>query len=180
MQPPPPQADLPTLLDQFHEIYKIQGIHSPKKITAYAAYIAAPKDTLEPLATDTIRCRSDGIDATGRVTLRYDGQLFQIGIRRPPVESQYLVNIIGPTMRLDPPPTPGLSSYREPRSVCARVGIREGREGGADAAARRLCRCDHRLIGLMLRNHDGPTAEPTSLQQPRSRRSRRSSAEGLR
>ena len=81
----PPPADLPglqALLDQFREIYNTQRIHSAKKTTPYAAYIAAPKDTPGPLAPATTRFRTDKIDATGKVTLRYDGQLFHIGIGR--------------------------------------------------------------------------------------------------
>ena len=79
------RVDLPglqALLDQFREIYNTQRIHSAKKTTPYAAYNAAPKDTPGPLAPATTRFRTDKIDATGKVTLRYDGQLFHIGIGR--------------------------------------------------------------------------------------------------
>lgn len=77
---------LQTLLDIFAEHYNTARPHSslPHRATPAAAYTTRPKASPPGRGTDTHwRVRHDIIDKAGKVTLRYQGQLYHIGIGRP-------------------------------------------------------------------------------------------------
>ncbi len=80
--------ELQTLLDTFVQIYNHQPPHRslPHQQTPATAYQARPKatpaNTNKP-ATDQSRLRHDRIDNAGKITLRYNGHLYKIGVGRP-------------------------------------------------------------------------------------------------
>ena len=78
-------ADLQALLDTFVERYNHHRPHRslPHRATPAAAYTARPKATPGDRDDDTHnRVRRDRVDKTGKITLRYNGQLYSIGIGR--------------------------------------------------------------------------------------------------
>lgn len=81
-------ADLQTQLDTFRDIYNTRRPHRAiGRRTPAAAYTALPKagpgDAAATTGTDTQhRVRTDTIDASGTVTIRYHGRLHHIGIGR--------------------------------------------------------------------------------------------------
>ena len=77
--------DLQALLDAFVEEYNEHRPHRslPHRATPATAYTARPKATVGDRAEDTHdRVREDRVDKSGKVTLRYEGQLYSIGIGR--------------------------------------------------------------------------------------------------
>ena len=77
--------DLQALLDAFVEEYNEHRPHRslPHRATPATAYTARPKATVSDRAGDTHdRVREDRIDKSGKVTLRYGGQLYSIGVGR--------------------------------------------------------------------------------------------------
>jgi Integrase core domain len=78
-------SDLQALLDAFAAIYNSQRPHRslPGRATPAVAYAARPKARPGDRAADTHdRVRTDRIDKTGLVSLRYAGKLHHIGIGR--------------------------------------------------------------------------------------------------
>jgi transposase InsO family protein len=78
-------TELQALLDDFVDHYNHRRPHRslPGRTTPAAAYQTRPKANPEPRGTDTHhRVRRDRVDTTGRVTLRYNGQLHHIGLGR--------------------------------------------------------------------------------------------------
>jgi transposase InsO family protein len=86
-QPAQPTSvgELQTLLDQFVDAYNHRRPHSslPHRATPATAYATRPKATPGDRSADAHnRVRTDRVDASGKVTLRYQGQLYSIGIGR--------------------------------------------------------------------------------------------------
>lgn len=78
-------AQLQALIDVFVDEYNHRRPHRslPHRATPATAYTARPKATPGDRSTDTHqRVREDRIDKSGKVTLRYQGQLYSIGIGR--------------------------------------------------------------------------------------------------
>jgi transposase InsO family protein len=78
-------AALQALLDTFTHVYNHRRPHRslPQRSTPATAYTARPKATPGDRAADTHqRVRTDRIDATGKVSLRYGGRLYHLGIGR--------------------------------------------------------------------------------------------------
>jgi transposase InsO family protein len=78
-------AALQALLDTFAELYNQHRPHRslPHRATPATAYTARPKAGPGSREDDTHdRVRRDRIDKTGKITLRYQGQLYSIGIGR--------------------------------------------------------------------------------------------------
>ena len=77
--------DLQALLDAFVEEYNEHRPHRslPHRATPATIYAARPKATPGDRSDDTHdRVREDRIDKSGKVTLRYQGRLYSIGIGR--------------------------------------------------------------------------------------------------
>lgn len=80
-------ADLQTQLNTFRDIYNTRRPHRAiGRRTPAAAYTALPKagpGDIQPSATDTQhRVRTDTVDTSGTVTIRYHGRLHHIGLGR--------------------------------------------------------------------------------------------------
>jgi transposase InsO family protein len=87
-------AELQSLLDAFATIYNEHRPHRslPGRATPAAAYAARPKASPGDRAADTHdRVRTDRIDRTGLVSLRYSGRLHHIGIGRPHAGTRVLL-----------------------------------------------------------------------------------------
>ena len=87
-------AELQTLLDRFVDNYNQRRPHRslPQRATPATAYHARPKATPGDRSSDTHnRLRRDRIDATGKITLRYNGRLYSIGIGRTHARTRVLV-----------------------------------------------------------------------------------------
>lgn len=77
--------DLQALLDAFVEEYNDHRPHRslPHRATPATAYAARPKATAGDRSDDSHdRVREDKVDKSGKVTLRYQGQLYSIGVGR--------------------------------------------------------------------------------------------------
>jgi transposase InsO family protein len=77
--------DLQALIDGFVEEYNDHRPHRslPHRATPATTYAARPKATPGDRSDDTHdRVREDRIDKSGKVTLRYQGQLYSIGVGR--------------------------------------------------------------------------------------------------
>ncbi|WP_310961614.1 integrase core domain-containing protein [Nocardioides terrisoli] len=77
--------DLQALIDAFVEEYNHHRPHRslPHRATPATAYTARPKATVGDRSDDTHdRVREDRVDKSGKVTLRYGGQLYSIGVGR--------------------------------------------------------------------------------------------------
>jgi transposase InsO family protein len=78
-------AELQTLLDTFTGHYNQRRPHKslPRQATPAAAYSSRPKAAPAGRDGDTHwRVRHDTVDTSGKVTLRYNGRLYHIGIGR--------------------------------------------------------------------------------------------------
>ena len=87
-------AELQTLLDTFRIAYNEHRPHSslPHRATPATAYNARPKATPGDRLGDTHdRVRTDRIDASGTVTLRYGGRLHHIGVGRTHARTRVLL-----------------------------------------------------------------------------------------
>jgi transposase InsO family protein len=85
---------LQALLDQFVDEYNNRRPHRslPRHATPATAYHARPKATAGDRSTDTHeRLRHDRIDTTGKITLRYQGRLYSIGIGRTHARTHVLI-----------------------------------------------------------------------------------------
>jgi hypothetical protein len=82
---PTTTAALQTLLDTFVDEYNHRRPHRslPQRGTPATAYTSRPKASPGDRNDDTHdRVRRDRIDTTGKITLRYQGRLYHIGIGR--------------------------------------------------------------------------------------------------
>jgi transposase InsO family protein len=78
-------AELQTLLDAFVAAYNHRRPHRslPHRATPATAYTSRPKATPSDRSDDTHdRVRRDRVDSGGKITLRYQGRLYSIGIGR--------------------------------------------------------------------------------------------------
>lgn len=82
----PQAATIPQLqaqLDQFREYYNNTRPHrAVGRRTPHQAYTATPKATPSATPQQEWRTRNDRVDKAGRVTIRYAGKLFHLGIGR--------------------------------------------------------------------------------------------------
>ena len=95
------QPDQPTtieqlqaLLDRFVELYNQHRPHRslPHRATPAAVYTTRPKATPGDRSSDTHdRVRRDRIDKAGKITLRYQGQLYSIGVGRTHTRTRVLI-----------------------------------------------------------------------------------------
>jgi transposase InsO family protein len=97
------QPDQPTTVDQLQallDVFTDQYNHArphrslPHRATPATVYTNRPKATPEPDARDDDshhRVRRDRIDETGKITLRYGGQLYKIGIGRTHARTHVIV-----------------------------------------------------------------------------------------
>jgi transposase InsO family protein len=86
--------DLQALLDAFVEEYNEHRPHRslPHRATPATAYTARLKATVGDRSDDTHdRVREDKVDKSGKVTLRYQGQLYSIGIGRTHARTRVLL-----------------------------------------------------------------------------------------
>jgi transposase InsO family protein len=87
-------AELQTLLDQFVAEYNHRRPHRalPHRSTPATAYAARPKAAPGDRSTDHHnRIRHDKVDLSGKITLRYQGQLYSIGIGRTHARTRVIV-----------------------------------------------------------------------------------------
>jgi transposase InsO family protein len=85
---------LQTLIDRFVDEYNHRRPHRSLRhhATPATAYQARPKATPGDRSADTHqRLRRDRIDDTGKITLRYQGQLYSIGIGRTHARTNVLI-----------------------------------------------------------------------------------------
>ncbi len=79
-------TELQTLLDQFADHYNHHRPHRslPQRATPATIYTSRPKATPNTDRADDThhRVRRDRVDTTGKITLRYSGRLYHIGIGR--------------------------------------------------------------------------------------------------
>src|SRR5262245_44330534 len=94
-QPQPATIEqLQTLIDRFVDEYNNRRPHRslPRHATPATAYHARPKATPGDRSSDTHdRLRRDRIDTTGKITLRYQGRLYSIGIGRTHARTPVLI-----------------------------------------------------------------------------------------
>jgi len=87
-------AELQVLLDVFVEQYNHRRPHRslPHRATPATAYTSRPKATPGDREDDTHdRVRRDRVDNSGKITLRYQGRLYSIGIGRAHARTRVLV-----------------------------------------------------------------------------------------
>ena len=87
-------AELQALLDIFVETYNQRRPHRslPHRATPATAYSARPKAAPGDRSRDAhARVRTDRVDAGGKVTLRYAGTLYSIGIGRTHARTRVLI-----------------------------------------------------------------------------------------
>src|SRR5262249_7579551 len=87
-------AELQALLDAFIEEYNHRRPHRslPHHATPATAYHARPKAGPGQVGIDTHeRLRHDRVDISGKITLRYQGQLYSIGIGRTHARTNVLI-----------------------------------------------------------------------------------------
>jgi transposase InsO family protein len=95
--------ELQALLDVFVEQYNHRRPHRSLRhhATPATAYHARPKATPGDRSSDTHhRLRRDRIDDTGKITLRYQGQLYSIGIGRTHARTHVLILVHDLTIRI--------------------------------------------------------------------------------
>src|SRR3954454_1421168 len=86
--------ELQTLLDRFVEEYNHRRPHRSleHRATPASAYITRPKATPKDRSGDTHdRVRRDRVDKAGKITLRYQGRLYSIGIGRTHARTHVIV-----------------------------------------------------------------------------------------
>ena len=87
-------AELQTLLDTFVDYYNHHRPHRslPQRATPATIYLSRPKATPDSRADDTHdRIRRDRVDTSGKITLRYQGRLYSIGIGRAHTRTRVLI-----------------------------------------------------------------------------------------
>jgi len=95
-QTPQPQtvAELQALLDRFVDQYNHHRPHRslPHRCTPATAYTTRPKATPGDRSDDSHnRVRRDRIDTGGKITLRYGGQMYSIGVGRTLARTRVIV-----------------------------------------------------------------------------------------
>ncbi len=91
---PTTTAKLQTLLDQFVDNYNQQRPHRSleHRATPATVYANRPKATPGDRSDDTHdRIRRDRVDTSGKITLRYQGRLYSIGIGRTHARTRVIV-----------------------------------------------------------------------------------------
>jgi transposase InsO family protein len=91
---PPTVATLQTLLDRFADAYNHHRPHRslPHQATPATIYHSRPKASPGDRTSDTHdRVRHDRVDKSGKITLRYQGRLYSIGIGRTHTRTHVLV-----------------------------------------------------------------------------------------
>jgi transposase InsO family protein len=92
---PATSADLQTLLDAFVDAYNHHRPHRslPHRATPATIYTSRPKATpTDNRDADTHdRVRRDRVDTSGKITLRYQGRLYSIGIGRTHTRTRVIV-----------------------------------------------------------------------------------------
>jgi transposase InsO family protein len=129
---PTTTAELQALLDAFADEYNHRRPHRslPHRATPATAYTSRPKASPGDRSDDTHhRVRRDRVDTTGKITLRYQGRLYSIGIGRTHTRTRVIVLvhdrhirithaatgelirelILDPTKRYQPIPRPATS-----------------------------------------------------------------------
>ena len=95
----PPAQTLPEqqrLLDEFRHWYNHERPHRALgRDTPHHAYTALPKAGPQPLVTEDNRIRNDKVDKSGRITLRFAGQMRYLGIGRAHIGTPTLTVITG-------------------------------------------------------------------------------------
>jgi hypothetical protein len=89
-------ADLQSLLDRFVSYYNQHRPHRslPHRSTPATAYTTRPKASPANRADDTHdRVRRDRVDTAGKITLRYQGKLYSIGVGRTHARTRVIVLI---------------------------------------------------------------------------------------
>jgi len=87
-------AELQALLDRFVAYYNQQRPHRslPHRATPATVYTSRPKATPGDRSADTHdRVRRDRVDKAGKITLRYQGKLYSIGIGRTHARTHVIV-----------------------------------------------------------------------------------------
>jgi transposase InsO family protein len=87
-------GQLQDLLDTFTQIYNYQRPHRalPHRATPATAYTARPKAAPgSPATSGHDRVRADRVDADGKLTLRYGGKLYHIGVGRTHARTRVLM-----------------------------------------------------------------------------------------
>jgi len=74
--------ELQTVIDRFVNIYNHHRPHRAVHTTPAAAYQTRPKATPTGQGTQHWRVRHDRVDSAGKITLRYAGRLYKIGLGR--------------------------------------------------------------------------------------------------
>jgi transposase InsO family protein len=101
--PPATVAELQVQLDRFVAYYnnvrphRAIGRRTPG--SAYEARVKA-KPSREPVDVEGYRIRHDRVDDAGKVTLRYAGTLFHIGVGRPYKRSRVILLVAGKDVRI--------------------------------------------------------------------------------
>jgi transposase InsO family protein len=96
-------AELQVLLDRFVEYYnnvrphRALGRRTPA--AAYEARVKA-KPSREPVDVEGHRIRHDRVDDSGKVTLRYAGNLLHIGVGRPYKRTRVILLVAGKDVRI--------------------------------------------------------------------------------
>jgi transposase InsO family protein len=91
---PTTTAELQALIDEFAEIYNQQRPHRslPHRATPATAYATRPKAGPGDRSSDAhARVRTDRVDTGGKITLRYDGKLYSIGVGRTHARTRVLL-----------------------------------------------------------------------------------------
>lgn len=84
------------LLDEFRTWYNTQRPHRALgRSTPHVAYLALPKATPQTFVSEDNRVRHDTVDKSGRITLRFAGQMRYLGIGRARVGTPTLTVISG-------------------------------------------------------------------------------------
>ena len=97
-------AELQALLDRFRAEYNHHRPHRslPHRATPATAYTSRPKATPGDRDTDTHnRVRRDRVDKAGKITLRYQGRLYSIGIGRTHARTHVIVLVQNLNIRID-------------------------------------------------------------------------------
>ena len=118
-------ADLQALLDRFVDTYNHHRPHRslPHRATPATVYITGPKATPGNRDDDTHdRVRHDRVDKTGKITLRYQGKLYSIGVGRTHARTRVIILVqdldirvihaaTGELLRTHPQPDPALPAH---------------------------------------------------------------------
>lgn len=89
-------GELQHLLDEFQHWYNTQRPHRAlDRRTPIQAYNDLPKASPQPLVTEDNRVRTDTVDKSGRITLRFAGQMRYLGIGRAHIGTATITVVSG-------------------------------------------------------------------------------------